>query len=182
MWREGHVCAPKFTPVKHHIPVIVEVFKFGIFIVGLGVFLMLGTLGVHELGHSLAAKSFNCAHSTEFGIGQAVTHVECKSNAGETFIILGGFILTLIISLLMYFLGNDFARRMSYLLIAFSLLAAIDDFAVMHMPKSLLMTSVFVSTLLIGYGIVLIVRNYEHEYENYEASVCAAAACEKKAI
>jgi hypothetical protein len=182
MRKAGHICASTPLPEKHHIPVVVEVFKFGFFVIGLSIFLMLGILGVHELGHSLAAKIFSCSHATDFGIGYAVTHVVCESSAGSTIIILGGLILTLFISLLMHFLGNDFARRLSYLLISFSMLTAIDDFAALDMPKSIVITMVFVSMLLIGYGLSLVVKNYELEYQKYEASVCATPHCEKKVI
>ncbi|MFC1741729.1 hypothetical protein ACFL3V_04300 [Nanoarchaeota archaeon] len=182
LWRmlhKGDIC-DHYTTEKHHIPVIVEVFKFGFFVIGLSSFLMLGILGVHELGHSLMAKLFSCAHTTDFGIGYAVTHVVCESGFGATPIILGGLILTILISLLMYFMGNDFAKRMSFLLIAFSLLIAIDDFTALKLPYSLIITAVLISTLLIGYGIVLIVKNYEVEYEAYEAKVCSSIPCGKE--
>jgi hypothetical protein len=178
--RQGHFCMIPYEPAKHHIPVVVEVFKFSFFVIALSVFLMLGTLGVHELGHSITAKAFGCSHETSFGIGHAVTHVMCESSAGSILIILGGFILTLVVSLLMYFMGNDFAKRLSFLLLAFSMLISIDDFTVLNMPYSVIVIIVFISALLIGYGISLIVRNYELEYARYEASVCTPAACGKE--
>jgi hypothetical protein len=178
--RQGHFCMMPYKPAKHHIPVVVEVFKFGFFVIALSVFLMLGTLGVHELGHSITAQVFGCSHQTSFGIGHAVTHVVCESSAGSILIILGGFILTLVVSLLMYFMGNDFAKRMSFLMLAFSILISVDDFTVLRIPYSVIIAGVFTAALLIGYGIMLIVKNYELEYERYEASLCTSAACGKE--
>jgi hypothetical protein len=177
--QRGHVCVTA-EPEKHHIPLAVEVCKFSFFVIALSVFLMLGTLGVHELGHSISAKALGCSHETSFGIGYAVTHVTCNSAFGSTIITLGGFVLTLIISMLMYFMGNDFAKRMSFLLIAFSILIAIDDFTALHMPYSVVVVAVLISALLIGFGISLVVKNYELEYQRYEASVCSANACVKE--
>jgi hypothetical protein len=179
MLRKGLMCADTCVSERQHIPVAVEIFKFGLFIAGLSLFLMLGTLGVHELGHSLAANMVGCSHETTFGIGTAMTRVTCDSDVASTFITLNGFILTLIISLLMYFLGNNFARRMSFLLLAFSMLVAIDDFSVLSMPHSILVILGLISTLLIIYGITLIVKNYLLEYETYETSVCSSAVCGK---
>ena len=163
---------------KHHIPVVVEVFKFGFYIVCLCVFLMLGTLGVHEMGHSLVAKSFGCSYQTRFDISHAVTHVECESAAGSSLIVLGGFVLTLVISLLMYFMGNDFARKLAFLIFGFSIITAVDDFIVLGLPYSAVIAFVFVSAIVIGIGMVRVVKDYELEYEKYEAGVggvCAAA-------
>ena len=179
MWKQGHVCISMHEPEKHHIPVIVEVFRLGSFVVGLSILLMLGTLGVHELGHSITAHIFGCSHETSFGIGRAVTHVVCDSALGSTLIILAGFILTVKISFLMYFMGNNFAKRISYLLLGFSIITAFDDFSVLGVPYSAIIVLVFASAMLVGYGLVLVVNNYELEYKNYEESICAPA-CGKK--
>ncbi|MBW2972569.1 hypothetical protein KY359_06035 [Candidatus Woesearchaeota archaeon] len=179
---EGHVCKLSLNPSKHHVPLVVEVFKLGFFVVGLSVFLMLGTLGVHELGHSLAAKIFGCSHSTVFGIGSAVTHVSCSSGAGENMIAISGFILTLFVAMLIYFMGYEFSQRLATLILAFSMLIAVDDFTMLGLPKSVFVILIFIAALLIGYGIVLIVRNYEQEYHTREAGVCVGAKCEGKGI
>ena len=170
MWRK-HVASPRGTFRLHHIPAVVEVFRFGLFIIFLSIFLMLGTLGVHELGHSLLANAFGCTHETKFGIGFAVTHVMCDEDGGSSFIALGGFILTVLVAAVMFIAGNDFARRISFLLLAFSMLISIDDFTGMGMPYSLVVIIVFASMMLIGYGIVLVVKEYELEYEAEEAAV-----------
>jgi hypothetical protein len=183
MFGEDDICTAAHQPVKHHIPIVVEVLKLGFFVAALSAFLMLGTLGVHELGHSLAAKGFGCFHETSFGIGFAVTHVMCESGGGTTLITLAGFIMTVLVSALIYFMGNDFAKRMSLLMFAFSMIIATDDFTALGIPNSLFVVIVFVSALLIGYGLVLIVRNYEKEYAEYEAGVataCASADCRGK--
>lgn len=173
MFREGHFCNMPQEPAHEHIPVIIEIFKFGLFVVGLSMFLILGVLGVHELGHSLAAEAFGCSHDTFFGLGYALTHVECGSGSGSVLISLAGFILTVMISALMFLVGNDFARRISYLLLAFSFITATDDFAMLGVPHSGIIVIVFFSALLIAYGIMLIVKEYEVEYEKYETDMCS---------
>ncbi|MBW2964497.1 hypothetical protein KY363_03480 [Candidatus Woesearchaeota archaeon] len=175
--KSGYLCASNHADVPHHIPVVVEVFKFGFFVIALSFFMMLGTLGMHELGHSLAAGFLGCEHSTSFGISFAITHVSCSSDAGATAITLGGFVLTLLVSLMMFFIGNDFTRKMSYMLIAFSLLTAMDDFSVLGLPYSLMVIAVFIAALLAGYGLILIVKDYEAEYERYESKVCSPLGC-----
>lgn len=173
-WQDSNVHARIHTARKHHIPVIAEVFKIGFFILSISIFIMLGTLGVHELGHSLAAKSLGCSHATSFGIGKAVTHIKCESASGSTFIALAGFILTILISLLIYFMGNDFAKRIAHMMFGFSILIAVDDFTVLSMPYSAITALVIISSIFIGYSIVRIVNNYELEYSNYEASAHAS--------
>jgi hypothetical protein len=175
MLMEGHVCASALKPAKHHLPITMEIFKLGFFVIGLSIFLMLGTLGVHELGHSLGAKVMSCAYTTSFGVGHAVTHVACESGSGLLFITLSGLIMTLLISLLMYFMGHDFAKRLALMILGFSLLISVDDFTSIGLPKSIFVALVFVSAILLGYGLMLIVKNYEKEYATYEAGVCASA-------
>jgi len=150
---------------KKPLPIILEIFKFSLFIIGFVILLMLGTLGVHELGHSIAAKAFGCTHETTFGIGRAMTHVVCDNPVNSTLITLSGLFLTLVISIIMYFTGNDFTRRAAFLLFAFSILTAFDDFGALGMPYYFAVLSVFVAAFLTGYGIMLIVRDYHKDYE-----------------
>lgn len=179
MWKNGHIRSNVHEPEKHHIPIIVEVFKLGLFVVALGIFLMLGTLGVHELGHSLMAKTFGCTHNTEFGAGYAVTHVVCNSEAGTTFIKMGGFLLTLIIAILMYIVGTEFAKRISYLVLGFAIVMSVDDLLSLGFPYSAIIALVIVSAIVIVYGLMRVVSSYEVEYEDYETHLCASA-CEKE--
>jgi len=171
IFRRGHTCALSGGCERSHTPMIVEVMKFGFFIVVFTIFLMLGTLGTHELGHSLAAKTFGCTHETVFGIGRAVTHVSCDDGDGRTVITLGGLILTVFVSLSLFLAGNDFARKMSLLLLALSVLVSIDDFSALGLPDSMIVSAVFVSMFLISYGLFLIVNQYGLEYDTYEASI-----------
>jgi hypothetical protein len=149
---------------KKPLPVLLEILKFGIFIMGFVVFLLLGILAVHELGHSLAARVFGCSHETTFGIGKAVTHVQCDNAANVTMITLGGLFLSIAISVVMFFAGNDFIRRVSFLLFAFSILVSFDDFGALGMPYYFAVLTVFIASFIIGYGILLIVREYHSEY------------------
>jgi len=187
MW-EVKACVPgkvSDADARHHIPLVIEVFKLGLFVVGLSIFLMLGTLGVHELGHSLAAKAFGCEHETSFGIGYAKTHVVCESDTGSTLITLAGFIMTVIVALLLFFMGHEFSQRLSLMILAFSMMMAVDDFSKLGMPDSIFIIIIFASAVLIGYGLVQIVKNYEKEYAAHEgdASMCASAhQCEGKVI
>ncbi len=184
MLNEENICNVKSSTHKHHIPIIVESIKLGLFVIGLSVFLMLGTLGVHELGHSLAANAMGCSHETSFGIGFAKTHIVCESDAGTTLITLAGLIMTLIVAALLYFMGNDFARRIALLIIAFSFITAVEDFGALGLPQSLFVIVIFISAVLICYGLVLVVRNYEKEYEAHEdvARMCGQDYCEEKNI
>ncbi len=182
MMGEDDVCGMAPVAGAHHVPVVVEVFRLGLFVAGLSVFLMLGVLGVHELGHSLAAGALGCSHETSFGIGYAVTHVACGDGSGETLITLAGFGLTLLISALMFFAGNAFARRMSLLMFAFSFIIASDDFSVLGMTRSFFVIIIFASALLIGYGLMKIVQNYEAEYVSREARACTSPLCKGKGI
>ncbi len=175
MWKKDHVCSYVHEPEKHHIPIMVEVFKLGLFVVALGIFLMLGTLGVHELGHSLMAKSFGCTHDTEFGAGYAMTHVVCSSEAGTTLIKMGGFLLTLVIAILMYIVGTEFAKRISYLVLGFAIVISVDDLISLGFPYSAIIALVIISAILIVYGLMRVVSSYEVEYEDYEAHLCTSA-------
>ena len=171
LWQDSSIHPSLQVSQKHHIPVIAEIFKLGLFIMSISLFVMLGTLGVHELGHSLAAKSFGCSHSTVFSIGKAVTHVVCDSASGSTFIALAGLILTVAISIIIYSMGNGFAKRVAYMIFGFSILIAVDDLAVLNTPYSAITALIVVSSIFIGYSIVRIARNYESEYRDYEASL-----------
>jgi hypothetical protein len=158
------------------------VFKFGFFVITLSSFLMLGTLGVHELGHSLAAQLFGCAHQTDFGMGFAVTHVECASNAGFVWIALAGFLLTALIALVIHLTGHAFSKRISWLLLGFAILIAVDDFETLHMTNSGLVLMVLLASGVIVYSIVKVVKAYELEYARHESRICAMSGCERQSL
>lgn len=162
-------------PVHHRSSVVLEVFRLGFYVLCLSVFIMLGTLGVHEMGHSLAARSFGCSHQTQFGIGHAVTHVECESAAGSTFIVLGGFALTVLISVMMYIVGNGFARRIALMIFGFSMIMAVDDFTVLGLQHSAIVALVFIASIVLGVGLVKLVKDYEVEYDIQGSAALTAA-------
>ncbi|MBW2968223.1 hypothetical protein KY362_07090 [Candidatus Woesearchaeota archaeon] len=156
----------------HRVPFVIEVFKLGFFICSLSVFMMLGMLGIHEMGHSLTAGVLGCSHDTSYGTDYAVTHVECEEDAGNaksTALLLSGFVFTVIVSAMMFFVGNDFTRRISFLLLAFSLMIAVDDFIMLGIPESSFIIIGAASAVLIGYGLVLLVKEYEKEYAAQES-------------
>jgi hypothetical protein len=165
LFRAKDLYITPFENVPRQVPLALEVVKLGLFVVGLSIFIMLGTLGVHELGHSLVAKTFGCSTETVFDIGFAKTHVVCDSTTGSTLIALGGFALTMLISLVIYMVGNDFAKRMSFMMFAFSFIISSDDFIVLKLPYSLMIIALFVTAILVAYGLVRIVQEYELEYD-----------------
>lgn len=149
---------------------ILEIVRLGLYVCGLSILLMLGILGVHELGHSLSAEFFGCSHETTYDFGNAKTHVQCEDSSASTILLLSGLVLTLLLSALMYIVGNDFARRVSSLMFAFSLIAASEDLSSLGVPDSSFIILILISSFLVIYGIVLIVRGYEQEYAHLEMS------------
>jgi hypothetical protein len=168
---EKKLCSYCREHQRHPVPLIVRVLKFGFFVVGLSVLLMLGILGVHELGHSIVANLYGCEHETTFGIGYAKTHVQCESDSGTVLIKLGGLSLTLLVSLSFLFMGNDFARKISSLLFAFSMLISAEDVTSLDLPYSIVMILFFVAATLTAYGMYLLVTDYELE-SRYSGSAC----------
>ncbi len=172
IYKKGHLL--RFHDCGHKdLPAIFEVLKFGMFINALFLFLAIGTLGVHEFGHSIAASLFSCAHSTSFGSGFAVTSISCPGNEGVIFIALAGFLLTAIFSALIYVTGSEYARKIGIVTGALSLFISIDDFKSIGMPESGMFLVVFISSALIVFGIASIIRSYEKEYSNHIGAAVA---------
>ena len=94
-------------------------------------FLLLSTSAIHELGHALVGIASNC------NIAQAGLYdyshyppilVECSEQASERLTLAGGFVVTLLISLLLALTGIRMLRSFSLIIFAFNILLSYNDF------------------------------------------------------
>jgi len=136
-----HIDSPLIGFLKHFI-----------FIIVITNFILVGTIGVHELGHLTTAKFANCSDAKivyEIG-GFPHTEVNCEDTTSLFKWTLGGIFAPLIISLLLLFVGGKFIRELALQVIGFNLIISYLDLI------ELTFSRIF-STFIFMTGIVLVI-------------------------
>ena len=137
--------------------------KFMIFIVSISSFIFISTISVHELGHVMVAKFYECEHTKAviYGImGAAHTEIQCSSYYNNTLLTLSGLFSTLAISLIFFLTGGGFTKRLSFLILGFSLLIMYGDLRDLHMSSNIIVAVIFLSLIIVTLSVLYISRHY----------------------
>ncbi len=139
-----------------------RVLKFSVFITILSVFLMFGTLALHEIGHALPARFYGCSYKSVIYQSGHLPHteIECPAEANRTVMLLGAITLTSLIALLFFMTGDRFIAAVSFLIFAFGIIIANNDFIALDISHSLLFLLDAFAAIVIITGISRIIMIY----------------------
>ena len=138
-----------------HFPVVSAVLhlvKFVLFIIPFGLFVMFGTLAVHEMGHVITAKFYRCSYSAVIyqSGNSAETNVGCFGfNHNKEVMLIAGFMITSLLAVVLFVSGNEFVKSLSYMIFGIGIIVANRDFAELALTNGVII-------LLNVFGIVFI--------------------------
>jgi len=128
--------------------------RYFVFVITISSFVIISVIGVHEIGHALAATFLGCdyvkavIYETD---KNPYTEVICQSSLNQAFVIISGFLFTLIMGLMIFLISKEFLRLISYLIFGFSFLFAYGDLIELGLSNNL----IFI-TSIIGFLITIV--------------------------
>jgi hypothetical protein len=142
------------------------IIKFLLFMVSVSIFVALGTMTIHEMGHVIVSRVYGCTTSQIiFNFGELpYTEVGCIENTNMTFILLAGLISTSIISIVMFFSGRYITRYISGIIFSIGLLASTIDLYFLNQNIIIITIINIIAYLLLVLSIIKISMLYFKEY------------------
>ncbi len=150
------------TKVRKEIGLLLF-FKFMIFIISISIFMLLSTVVVHELGHSLAAQYYGCEKTKAviYDVSDSPrTEMICEGYYNDKIITLAGIILPMIVGLIFILAGSSFTTNLSYLIFGFSLIISSKDLVSLNASTSWSFLINTIGILILLYGIIKLSENY----------------------
>ncbi|RMF54987.1 hypothetical protein D6745_03575 [Candidatus Woesearchaeota archaeon] len=155
-----------------------EVVKFSLFIITFVVFIMFGTIAMHEMGHAVFASLNGCKYEVTLykQHHSPKTSVTCSEDTAQKPLLAGGFLLTTLIAFIFLFAGESFTKNLSMIIFSFGLIFANADLASLGFSRSVIYFLDACALIIIGKGIhgliISYVKDYKKEYNI--TNVCKA--------
>jgi len=144
--------------------------KYFIFIIVLANFVLISTIGVHELSHVLVSRFYECeSRSIFYQEGQyPYSEIICDDLLDKYPITLSGPLIPIIIGLILFYLGGNIVRPISLLIIGFNLLASYKDLQEIGITENIIFTFSSVGLIFVLIGIIFLAKSgmHEHSLEN----------------
>ena len=138
--------------------------KYFVFIIILTNFVFLGTLSLHEFGHFSVSKFYDCEYrKIVYEENYPYTELLCQDLPTNTFVILGGVALPLLVAMVLFILGGKFIKEISLLMIGFNLLASYGDFLDLGVSDNLILFFVISGLIFLIIGIILLAKSRTEE-------------------
>ncbi|MBI2133940.1 hypothetical protein HYU11_04630 [Candidatus Woesearchaeota archaeon] len=139
--------------------------KYLIFVLGLSAFTLLGTLSIHELGHSFAARAYGCdSKIVLYEMDQnPYTEFSCASGYSEIAITASGIVLPFVIALFFIISGEMLIVRVGYLIMGFNLFLSFRDFSELSLSPSAIWIITAFSVVTVLFSIIMLSLQYLHE-------------------
>jgi hypothetical protein len=153
----------KASEKEHYILLFM---KYFIFIIVLANFVLISTVGVHELSHVLVSRFYDCdSKSIFYQQGEyPYSEIVCDNLFDKYPITLSGPLIPIIIALALFFLGGNIIKPISLLIIGFNLLASSKDLQEIGVTENIIFTLSIVGLIFLFIGIVLLAKYRMHEH------------------
>jgi hypothetical protein len=138
------------------------IIRFVIFITSISIFVTVGTVAIHELGHSIAAQKMGCPYNTiMFQPGHLPnTEVSCFENANITYLLLAGLITTTIFSILIFIAASGIIRYLAAVIFSIGLITATIDLQALSVDSSVIIIMSLISYIVLALSTIKIVMIY----------------------
>ena len=155
---------PKMYKKRYYV---LDFLRYFIFIIILTNFIFIGTITVHEVGHLLTSRAFDCGFDRiVYEGGLPHTEILCGEEFDSLFkVILGGMILPLAIAILLFFAGGTFIKEVGLLIVGFNLIISYKDFLDLGMSSNLGIFFSVIGGVSVLAAIVLLARSRTTEDE-----------------
>jgi hypothetical protein len=133
--------------------------KYFIFILVLVNFIFIATLSIHEVGHLATSKFYDCdSGRIIYESHMPITEIRCSDEVNHKFIILGGILLPIIISLLLFVSGGKFIKEIALIIFGFNLIFSFKDMIELMIPENIAVFIVLIGIAEVGIGIGLLAK------------------------
>jgi hypothetical protein len=141
-------------------PFFLMFLKYMIFIIAFTNIVLISTLSLHEFGHVLTARYYNCdARAIFFEKGlYPYSEINCGNVSGDVLIALAGLVLPIAIALLLFFIDNSIVRATALLVAGFNLIAGYKDFKEVNLSASIILVFTLFGVLLLLFGLIFLAR------------------------
>ncbi|MFH1642062.1 MAG: hypothetical protein ABIC04_04130 [Nanoarchaeota archaeon] len=147
-------------------------FKFVVFITSMTLFLLLSTISIHEMGHTLSAQYYGCEKSKAviYDIADSAhTEMVCSLYYNDLIVTLAGVLLPLIVGLIFLLTGGSFTSNISYLIIGFSLILPSKDLETLHFSNSMIFLVIISGIVIVMLGVIRFTTYYISSHTGSES-------------
>ena len=146
-------------------PSILLFIKYFIFIIAIINILLIGTLGIHEFGHVIISKFYNCESRSIFYEQGTYPYSEivCDNSSGKSYITIAGPLLPIMLSLLLLIVGGGFIKSLSLIIAGFDILSAYKDLYELGLSDNVVFASTIIGFILLLGGIYLLAKSRMQE-------------------
>jgi len=139
--------------------------KYFIFIIVLTNFVLISTIGVHELSHVLVSRFYECESKSIFYEDGKYPYSEivCDDLSGKNPIALSGVLIPILVGLILLVIGGNFIKAVSFLIIGFNLIASYKDFQEVGFTSNILLVSSVIGMIFLFIGLVFLAKSRMHE-------------------
>ena len=154
----------RYNEIK--IPVFLQVIRFSVFVIFLVAFTMVGTLAMHEFGHSLSAHYYGCEYSAVIHQegNQPHTDISCRDGKIKEEMALAGILLPIAAAIILFLTGEGLFKPWSYLIFSFALIIANKDFAELGISNAVIILVDIAALGLIIWAMSRICIKYLEEF------------------
>ncbi|MBW6442808.1 M50 family metallopeptidase [Patescibacteria group bacterium] len=133
-------------------------FKIFIFVVLISGFIFISTVGLHEFGHVLSAKYYNCEYKTILFEEDSYPYTEifCPNSEFKKFIIWAGPLLPSLLAISLFIIGGKFIREIALMMLGFNLLTTYKDLLDLGFSPYLRIGTIVLGLILIAIGLIFL--------------------------
>jgi len=155
-------------PTKETSHIILFI-KYFVYIIVITNFVLISTVGLHELGHVLVSRHYGCdSRSIAFEEGiYPYSEIVCDDLSSKNQIAISGFAIPVIIAIALFLIGGKFIRPVSFLIIGFNLLASHKDFIELSISSSLLFATTISGMIFLFTGVALLAKSRMDEHHHH---------------
>ena len=144
------------TSYKTKSSYLIDLLRHFIFILVFVGIIFVAVSSIHELGHMSVSKFYGCDYQRIiYEQGILYTEILCSELFGNVMVILGGFLLPVIISILLFLGGGKLIKEVAILILGFNLIISYKDFIELGISKNVAIFSSIIGCLLVLIGIGL---------------------------
>lgn len=146
--------------------------KYFVYVIVITNFVLISTIGLHEVGHVLVARYYGCESRTIIFEENSYPYSEiiCDDLAGKIPITLAGPVIPLIVAIVLFFIEGKSFWSISFLIFGFNLLASGRDFSEIGVSESLILASAASGVIFLAIGLIFLAKSKVQEYASQDAS------------
>lgn len=158
------VKSPGFIKLKEESNIVLFI-KYFVYIIVLTNVILISTIGIHELGHVVVSRFYDCeSRAILYEQGTyPYSEIVCNDLSGKVYIALAGPILPLFLSLFLMILGGRFVKSLSLIIIGFNLLASYKDLQEIGISQSIVFATSILGIIPLFTGIALLAKSRMQE-------------------